>query len=57
MMSPCKDCPDRYIGCHSSCNKYISYKNELEDFKAKVKKAKDKEIVFIEYKRKRRKHR
>ena len=57
MLCPCKNCPDRYIGCHSSCNKYISYKTELENFKDKVKKAKDKEIAFIEYKRGKRKHR
>lgn len=23
--SPCKDCPDRSIGCHSSCEKYLKY--------------------------------
>ena len=24
--SPCKDCKDRYLGCHSKCEKYIEYK-------------------------------
>lgn len=24
--SPCKDCQDRYIGCHERCNKYQKYK-------------------------------
>lgn len=25
LLSPCKDCPDRYLGCHSECEKYIAY--------------------------------
>ena len=27
---PCYNCPDRYVGCHSSCAKYISYLQDLE---------------------------
>ncbi len=23
--SPCKNCPDRHLGCHSECEKYIAY--------------------------------
>lgn len=34
--SPCFKCPDRYVGCHSSCAKYISY---LQDLEAKRKLA------------------
>lgn len=26
VQSPCKDCPDRQVGCHSSCEKYKDYK-------------------------------
>ena len=25
LKSPCLECPDRYIGCHSECLKYIDY--------------------------------
>ena len=25
--APCKDCPDRYVGCHSSCSKYKEFQN------------------------------
>ena len=28
MIPPCKDCPDRQIGCHSTCEKYIEFKKE-----------------------------
>lgn len=26
--SPCKNCKDRYLGCHSKYEKYIEYKNK-----------------------------
>lgn len=26
--SPCKDCKNRYLGCHSECEKYIEYKEK-----------------------------
>lgn len=32
--APCKDCPDRHINCHSSCEKYGEYQkknNEQRD--------------------------
>lgn len=28
--APCKDCPDRYLGCHSSCPKYIEFRKEKD---------------------------
>lgn len=29
LKSPCKNCDDRYLGCHSQCGNYISYKNNM----------------------------
>ena len=29
----CKDCEERYIGCHSKCEKYITEKQMLEKSK------------------------
>lgn len=26
--APCKNCDDRYCGCHIECEDYISYSNE-----------------------------
>ena len=37
---PCLDCPDRVIGCHSSCERYLSWKataNWKKDFKRRDK--------------------
>lgn len=30
VMSPCKGCEDRCIGCHSTCGDYAEYKAKLE---------------------------
>ena len=30
IMSPCKNCTDRCIGCHTTCGDYAEYKQELE---------------------------
>lgn len=35
--SPCKNCCDREIGCHSICNKYLEYlDNKDEENKARA---------------------
>lgn len=28
MTAPCKDCPKRYVGCHSECAAYLAYQAE-----------------------------
>lgn len=35
--SPCKDCCDREIGCHSTCDKYLKYLDD-KDAENKVRK-------------------
>jgi len=47
--SPCKDCCDRYVGCHSSCVRYISYQQDL-DAKRKMNKEGREKINQYEYK-------
>lgn len=27
-LAPCKDCPDRCVGCHAVCEKYITWNKE-----------------------------
>lgn len=33
--SPCKNCKERYLGCHSKCDSYISFrtKQDIENHK------------------------
>lgn len=35
IQSPCKDCPDRHVRCHSTCCKYIKFKEDVEISKKK----------------------
>lgn len=28
--SPCKDCSDRFVGCHAQCDLYESFRENLE---------------------------
>lgn len=37
MSAPCKHCENRYIGCHSKCEKYIQYKKEMAEVDKKRK--------------------
>ena len=34
IQSPCKDCPDRRVLCHSECEKYIKYRSKLDEINA-----------------------
>ena len=47
---PCKDCTDRFVGCHGSCQKYKDAKAEHERKRAVIKKAKDEEERFVTFK-------
>ena len=45
--SPCKDCPDRHVGCHSECGKYIAYDAALKDLrKAKADQAELEQFLY-----------
>lgn len=50
IVSPCKDCPERFIGCHSSCERYKQYRSELDEFKAKRAADKDERAFASEIK-------
>lgn len=34
----CKDCPDRYPGCHGKCEKYINERSAYDAVKDEAKK-------------------
>lgn len=38
MNAPCMNCSDRFIGCHSSCDKYSKYKTRSEEIQNNRKK-------------------
>lgn len=35
MVSPCKDCKDRKLACHASCNKYLAFNKERVEARKK----------------------
>lgn len=39
--APCKDCPDRHIGCHGECEAYQTYNADRERIRASKKTAID----------------
>ena len=45
----CKDCPDRYSGCHDHCEKYQASKAAKDKLKAKIREAKAKENLLHNY--------
>lgn len=39
--SSCRDCCQRYEGCHSVCDSYKEYKNRIEQTREKIKEDND----------------
>jgi hypothetical protein len=35
LKNPCRDCPNRFLNCHSSCKDYIDWKKEQSELKEK----------------------
>lgn len=50
-ISPCKDCTreNKCIGCHGTCNEYISWKAARLERSTKIYKSKIKDSVIIGY--------
>lgn len=46
MKNPCKDCPDRYPGCHAKCEKYKAWKKEWDEIKEKERIYNDMQRIF-----------
>ena len=44
--SPCLNCPDRTIGCHSTCEKYIEFQKVHAEEKAKAFEARREEAEY-----------
>ena len=38
--SPCKDCKERQVGCHSTCEKYLEWNKKWVDNKIKISEQK-----------------
>lgn len=47
----CKGCSNRNPGCHSVCQDYISFKNELADYNKQMKEEQEARIEWNNYQR------
>ncbi len=47
--SPCKDCPDRHIGCHSQCEKYKVFAEDNKQVQYEIRKVVDRENSLNAY--------
>lgn len=41
--SPCKDCPDRHLHCHSECDRYKTFAKEKRELNEAINKARHEE--------------
>ena len=41
MSAPCKNCPNRSIGCHGKCDKYAEFRAYCDSINAKRKAERD----------------
>ena len=48
LSAPCKDCCERGIGCHSTCDKYKQFEDERKEYVQKVKACRRKDREYIE---------
>lgn len=39
--NPCKNCSERYVGCHSKCLKYIDWKQAKDAYNTMIREDKD----------------
>ena len=49
MIAPCKDCKDRHDICWQECERYKSYKSDMEEIKERIRE--DRKRVSMEHKR------
>ena len=49
MTLSCKDCKNRKQGCHIDCKDYKKFRQERDEFNAKVKSTREKYINLRDY--------
>ena len=49
VVNPCLDCEDRAVGCHSTCEKYISWKVQEDKRKEVIAKNKNHDVDEYRY--------
>ena len=50
--APCKECNDRYAGCHSKCQEYLNFRNALDEYNKEERKKMDADYITAEVRKK-----
>jgi hypothetical protein len=48
-VAPCRDCSDRFIGCHSTCKKYADWSNDDKTKSDEARRKHDAENMKKDY--------
>lgn len=51
MITPCKDCNDRCVGCHSNCDRYKEFREVVDKRNNQKREYRKKQDVLIGYTR------
>lgn len=46
--APCKDCENRYVGCHDRCKKYQEYKKQSDEERENAHALKAEEMKILD---------
>lgn len=46
---PCKDCPDRHIGCHAACDRYAAFLRENKEQKDAIKAIRSEPVQLLNF--------
>lgn len=49
--APCKDCQDRFSGCHSSCEKYLEFKKKDQEEKEAIREEKSRRYAVSDFRK------
>lgn len=45
----CRECTERYVGCHSTCEAYLQAKEAFDDYKSIIKKNRDDNLELYKH--------
>ena len=49
--SPCKECENRYVGCHSTCEDYLDFRGRSDEMAKRVRAKMNEYNVYEGYKK------
>lgn len=45
---PCKDCEERIVGCHGSCERYLAYRKDVSQIQERRAQANKEQGIYVE---------